>query len=73
MNINHGVRNSIYRTGRAAALRPRLTVGKIIAFVEELAEICEDSSSRAVVSLRISSYIRMRDSFFMAWARERGK
>jgi hypothetical protein len=26
MNINHGVRNSIYRTGRAAALRARLTM-----------------------------------------------
>jgi hypothetical protein len=25
MNIDHGVRNSIYRTGRAAALRARLT------------------------------------------------
>jgi hypothetical protein len=26
MNIDHGVRNSIYRTVRAAALRARLTV-----------------------------------------------
>jgi hypothetical protein len=25
MKIDHGVRNSIYRTGRAAALRARLT------------------------------------------------
>jgi hypothetical protein len=25
MNIDHGVRNSIYRTGRAATLRARLT------------------------------------------------
>jgi hypothetical protein len=27
MNIDHGVRNSIYRTGRAATLRARLTLG----------------------------------------------
>jgi hypothetical protein len=26
MNIDHGVRNSIYRTGRAATLRARLTI-----------------------------------------------
>jgi hypothetical protein len=27
MNIDHDVRNSIYRTGRAATLRARLTLG----------------------------------------------
>jgi hypothetical protein len=31
MNINHSVRNSIYRTGRAAALRVRLTISPFFA------------------------------------------
>jgi hypothetical protein len=32
MNIDHGVRNSIYRTGRAAALRAHLTLFKPCSF-----------------------------------------